>query len=62
LYKHLLENRYIQAVPNFNRALVGIRRRDVLQKIKDGDASWEAMVPPPIVEVIKRDRLFGFAG
>src|SRR6185369_17976435 len=27
LYKHLLENRFIQAVPNFNRALVGIRRR-----------------------------------
>ena len=24
------------------------------------DPSWETMVPPPVVEIIKRDKLFGF--
>ena len=62
LYAHLLENRFIQGVRNFNASLLPIRSRDVLTKIQSGDASWEQLVPPPIVEIIKRDRLFGFCG
>jgi hypothetical protein len=62
LYAHLLENGCIQSIRNFNRDLVGIRRRDVLARIEAGDGSWEQYVPPQIVEVIKRDRLFGFKG
>ncbi|MEI6395290.1 MAG: TonB-dependent receptor [Verrucomicrobiota bacterium] len=60
LYAHLLENRFIQGIRNFNASLLPIRSRDVLTKIQSGDASWEQLVPPPIVEIIKRDRLFGF--
>jgi hypothetical protein len=30
-----------------------------MAKIQSGDASWEQLVPPPIVEIIKRGRLFG---
>jgi hypothetical protein len=62
LYQHLLENRFIQGVATFDPELVKIRRRDVLEKIKAGDSSWEQLVPPQIVEVIKRDRLFGLVG
>jgi hypothetical protein len=33
----------------------------VLAKIKAGDASWEKLVPPPIAQVIKAKRLFGWS-
>jgi hypothetical protein len=62
LYAHLVENRYIQALRKFDAQLLPIRSQDVLTKIKSGDASWEQLVPPPIVAIIKRDRLFGYPG
>jgi hypothetical protein len=62
LYHHLLENRYIQSLRKFDPELVRIRRREVLKGIQSGDSSWEKLVPIPIVEVIKRDHLFGFGG
>jgi hypothetical protein len=60
LYAHVLENRFIQGIRNFNADLLPIRSRDVLAKIQSGDASWEQQVPPVIAEIIKRDRLFGY--
>jgi hypothetical protein len=60
LYAHLLENRFIQGIRNFNASLLPIRSRDVLVKIQSGDATWEQLVPPAIVEVIKRNGLFGY--
>jgi len=60
LYAYLLENRYIQGIPNYSPALARIRRRDVLERIRGGDDSWEPLVPPAIVEVIKREKLFGW--
>jgi hypothetical protein len=59
LYQHLLANGFIEAIANFDPDLLPIRSRDVLAKIQAGDNSWEQLVPPPIVEIIKRDRLFG---
>lgn len=60
LYTHLLENRYIQGIRKYNPDLVHIRRRDVLSGIQAGNRDWEQMVPAPVVEVIKRGRLFGY--
>jgi len=60
LYAHLLENRYVQAIRNFSPDLLPIRRRQVLSAIQSGNNSWEQMVPVPVVEVIKRGRLFGY--
>jgi hypothetical protein len=60
LYAHLLENRYIQDIRKFDPQLVRIRRRDVLAAMQAGDESWETMVPPQIVEVIKKRHLFGY--
>lgn len=61
LYCHLVENRFIQGIGNFSPELAKIRRRDVLARIQKGDASWEGMVPPQIVEIIKKKHLFGYA-
>lgn len=59
LYRHLVENRYVQGVENYDPELVRIRRRDVLARLESGDDSWEALVPPAIVGLIKRKGLFG---
>jgi hypothetical protein len=61
LYAHLLENHFIESIDNFNERFLPIFSRDVLSKIQTGDRSWENLVPAPIVEIIKRDRLFGYA-
>ncbi len=60
LYAHLLENRFIESIRNFNPALLPIRSRAVLTRIHAGDSGWEESVPAAIVEIIKRERLFGF--
>ena len=60
LYAHLLDNRFVQGIPNYNPELVRIRRRDVLAGIERADNVWETQVPPPVVETIKRERLFGY--
>ena len=60
LYRHLLVNRFVQSVREFDRSFLAIRRRDVLSRIQAGDPSWEQFVPAAIVEVIKHDRLFGY--
>ena len=62
LYAHCVQNRSIQPVRNFTHQLLPIRRLDVLDRINAGDQAWESMVPAQIVEVIKRNRLFGYQG
>jgi hypothetical protein len=62
LYAFLLENRYIQGVPSSHPDLLPIRTREVLALIQAGDPAWETLVPPGIVEVIKRRQLFGLRG
>jgi hypothetical protein len=60
LYAHLLENRFIQNMDDYDRELVHIRRLDVLSRMQKGDATWESLVPPQIVQIIKEKRLFGY--
>src|ERR1041384_4568720 len=60
LYVHLLENRFIQGIRNYNQELLPIRRREARAKIRAGDSSGETAAPPQIVEIIKRNRLFGY--
>jgi hypothetical protein len=61
LYAHLVENRFIENIRQYNPDYLPIHSRDVLDKIKAGDASWERLVPPPIARVIKAKRLFGWS-
>jgi hypothetical protein len=60
LYAHLLENHYIDSIVGFDAAILGIFSRDVLRRIKEGDASWEKMVPEPVAGAIKKRGLFGY--
>jgi hypothetical protein len=59
LFAHLVENGCIEAIRNYNPDYLATYSQDVLSKIKAGDAAWEELVPLPIVELIKRKKLFG---
>lgn len=60
LYEFLVERGCIEQLSNFEDKYLPIFSRDVLLKIRDGDAAWEAMVPPEVAEVIKRRGFFGY--
>jgi hypothetical protein len=60
LYTHLVERGRIKQLDNFDESVLHIFSRDVLRRIKNHDASWEAMVPPEIAQVIKDRHFFGY--
>ena len=60
LYRHLVDRGRIKQLDNFDEQVLHIFSRDVLRRIKDGDAAWEQMVPPEIAEMIKNRRFFGY--
>ena len=60
LYAHLLENHYIDSIVGFDPEILGIFSRDVLQRLKDGDPTWEHLVPAPVAAAIKKHHLFGY--
>jgi hypothetical protein len=60
LCSYLVENRFIRPITNYDPRLIPIRRREVLARIQSGESGWEPLVPGPIVDVIKRERLFGY--
>ncbi|MCI0744098.1 MAG: TonB-dependent receptor [Verrucomicrobia subdivision 3 bacterium] len=62
LYAYMLENLFIQGIHDFNPACLSIFSREVLSKIREGDASWEEMVPPQVGALIKDRKLFGYKG
>lgn len=60
LYRHLVERGCIVQLDNYDPECLPIFSRDVLEKIRAGNPSWEAMVPPPVAEVIKKRGFFGY--
>jgi len=58
LYAHLLENKYVRALDTVKECNLGIFSHEVLGKIRNGDATWEEMVPEPVSQMIKQQRLF----
>lgn len=44
LYRHLVERGRIKQLHNFDGSVLHVFSRDVLRRITDNDASWEAMV------------------
>jgi hypothetical protein len=55
----LLEAHYIDCIVGFDPTILHIFSRDVLRRIKEGDPTWERMVPDIVVEAIKKRGLFG---
>lgn len=60
LYQHLIENQNIVDITSYNAESLKIYSGEVLAKIHSGDESVAQLVPPAIVEVIKRKKLFGW--
>ena len=60
LYRYMVDRARIKQLTNFDESILDIFSRDVLQRIKDQNTSWENMVPPEVAEVIKRRRFFGY--
>jgi hypothetical protein len=60
LYAYLMENRFIEALRDFDPACLPIFSRDALAKIQQGDPGWEVMVPPEVARIVKDRRLLGY--
>jgi len=60
LYAHLLENKFIENITDFNPEALKIYSGDVLAKIQAGDESLAQLIPPQIFEVLKAKKLFGW--
>jgi hypothetical protein len=61
LYAHLLENHNLDCIVGSNPDYLNIFSRDVLQRIKSGDGTWEQLVPAKVAAIIKARRLLGYA-
>lgn len=59
LYAYLVENRLIEGLRDVDERCLTIFSRDVLARMRRGDASWESMTPPEVVALIKRRGLLG---
>ena len=60
LHAFLRETGRVEQLRRYNQAYLGIHTPDVLAMIQSGDSSWEDLVPPAMVEIVKRERLFGY--
>ena len=62
LHAYLVENRYIESLRDYDEKCLPIFSRDVLQKIRSSDKSWEELVPPEVAKIIRERNLFGCKG
>ncbi len=60
LYAHLVENKLIENIANYNAGALNIYSGEVLAKIHSGDEKLAQLIPPQIFEVIKAKQLFGW--
>jgi hypothetical protein len=62
LHAYLVENRFIENLSDYDEKCLPIFSRDVLEKIRSNDPSWETMVPPEVAKIIRDRNLFGCKG
>ena len=60
LYRHLLDNGFIESMDGYNPSYLPIKSSGVLAKIRAGTAGWENMVSPEVAKIIKERQLFGY--
>jgi hypothetical protein len=60
LYRHLLDNGFIEAMEGYNPSYLPIKSPGVLAKIRAGREGWESMVSPEVAKIIKERQLFGY--
>ncbi len=62
LHAYLIENRFIENLRDYDESCLPILSRDVLQKIRRGDKSWDESVPVEVARMIRERNLFGCKG
>jgi len=60
LFDYLKFNRRINDLSDYDPEILKIFSRDILKKIRSGDPSWEAAVPPYVDNIIREKKLFGY--
>ncbi|HEY5990936.1 MAG TPA: TonB-dependent receptor [Candidatus Udaeobacter sp.] len=60
LFRYLIDNQYVQEITDYHPEYLRIHPPDVLAKLQSGDSSWERMVPPEVVHIIKKREFFGY--
>jgi hypothetical protein len=62
LHAYLVENRFIEGLRDVDEKSLTIFSREILKKIRAGDPSWDACVPPQVAKIIRERKLFGCQG
>ena len=60
LFRYLIDNQCVQEITAYHPEYLRIHPPDVLAKLQSGDNSWERMVPPEVVHLIKKREFFGY--
>jgi hypothetical protein len=60
LFRYLIDNQYIEEITDYHPEYLRIHSPDALAKLQSGDSSWERMVPPEVVRIIKEREFFGY--
>jgi hypothetical protein len=60
LFQYLIDNQYIEEITHYHAEYLRIFPPDALAKLQSGDDSWERMVPPEVVKIIKDREFFGY--
>jgi hypothetical protein len=60
LFQYLIDNQYIEEIADYQKDFLRIYPPAVLARLKAGDESWEKMVPPEVVQIIKKREFFGY--
>ena len=60
LYDFLEARGSLADLEGYNESCLNLMSSDALRRIREGDPSWERMLPEPVVELIKRRGLLGY--
>jgi len=60
LFRYLIDNQCVQEITDYHPEYLRIHPPDVLAKLQSGDTSWERMIPPEVVHIIKNREFFGY--
>ncbi len=60
LYKHLTDGGQIVDIEGFNRSILHIFSKTVLEMIENDEAGWEKFVPKKVAKLIKEQCLFNY--
>ncbi len=62
LYRHLLDNGFIQGIDCSNHHLFEVYSREILKQITRGQEEWQGSLPEGVAEEIVKSKLFGYRG